>query len=111
MWIVFIALVGFVAFATLAPVGLRPRTGHVVLERVAAFFVLGAVLTLALPRRPGWALAVVCLAAVGLELAQKLAPGRHARLPDALEKMAGGVSGVAVAVAVITVAGWWRARR
>ncbi len=97
-------------FATLAPAGLRPRTGHAALERFAAFLALGALLTWALPRRPGWAFALVCLAATALELAQKLAPGRHARLHDALEKMAGGVSGVVLAAALIAAARWWRAR-
>ncbi len=105
------ALVAFVIFATLAPAGLRPQTGHVRLERFAAFFLLGALLTLAIPRRPWWALAAVCLAAVLLEYAQVLAPGRHARLNDALEKAAGGSSGVAAAVALAATVGWFRRGR
>ncbi|MBN8968237.1 MAG: VanZ family protein [Rhizobiales bacterium] len=87
----------FIVFATLSPAGLRPQVAAAGLERLAAFAVTGLFFGLAYPRR--WALVVglvLCSACV-LELAQVIAPGRHARLPDLLVKLAGGAAGILAA--------------
>jgi VanZ family protein len=87
-----------IAFVTLSPIDLRPHTGHDIAERALAFSALGAAFGVGYPRRPGFAIAITCAAAVGLEMAQVLAPGRHARLFDAGEKLVGGLVGVAIAI-------------
>ena len=79
---------------TLGPVGLRPQLGHPSMERFAAYIALGAAYSVAYPRHRPWvALAVVC-GALGLEFGQLFVPGRDARIPDAMVKAAGAVSGV-----------------
>jgi len=93
-WLLLVAI----AFVTLSPIDLRPQTGHDTAERVLAFAALGAAFGVGYPRRLGFAVAVTCVAAAGLEMAQLLAPGRHARLLDAGEKLAGGLVGVAIAI-------------
>jgi VanZ family protein len=93
-------LLGLICFATFAPVGLRPRTGHVILERFAAFFALGGSLAFSYPRRPLPTAAVIVAIATGSEALQLLIPTRDARIVDALEKGLGGLAGV-VAVTVI----------
>jgi hypothetical protein len=84
-----------IAFVTLCPIGLRPHFANADQERFAGFLVLGALLARAAGRRGLAATAAVLLLAFGLELAQGLAPGRHAALSDALVKALGGVLGVA----------------
>jgi hypothetical protein len=88
-----------VAF-TLGPVACRPQFGHPQLERFAAFFVLGVCWGAAFHRRPLRVLAGLTLGAVGLELAQALAPGRDAAAPDALAKVCGAAAGVAAVVLI-----------
>jgi VanZ family protein len=97
----FWALIGVIAFVTLCPIQYRPVTGHVVSERFGAFLLLGLALRLATPRRSLAAVGVVGLIAGGLEAAQALVPGRHGHLIDAMEKFAGGVSGVILASLLI----------
>lgn len=92
------ALLGAIAFVTLSPIDLRPDTGHAVAERIFAFAALGAAFGVGYPRRLPFAIAVTFAASLGLEAAQLLAPGRHARLIDASEKLAGGLVGVTLAV-------------
>ena len=96
-WILLAAL----AFVTLSPISLRPQTGHVLLERFLAFAALGATFGIGYPRRMPFAIAVTVLAAIGLEAAQLLVPGRHARIIDAGEKLAGGLVGLAIAAACL----------
>ncbi|HEY8002901.1 MAG TPA: hypothetical protein VIE16_01670 [Phenylobacterium sp.] len=91
-----LALAG-VAFVTLCPIGLRPHLAGADKERFAAFLVLGALFGRAAGRRGLAATAAVVLLAFALELAQGLAPGRHAASSDALVKALGGVTGVAAA--------------
>ena len=95
------ALVAFIVFATLGPQSLRPHLGDPELERFGAYFVTAVAFVLAYPRRP-WtiALAAVVVAAF-LELGQLFVPGRDAGLPDAVAKALGGVSGAAVATAIL----------
>ena len=101
-WILLAAL----AFVTVSPISLRPQTGHVFLERFLAFAALGAAFGVGYPRRMPFAVAVTVLAAIGLEAAQLLVPGRHARVIDAGEKLAGGLVGLAIAAAFLALT--WR---
>ena len=96
-------LLAAITFVTLSPIDLRPQTGHVVPERVLAFAALGVAFGLGYPRRLPFAAAVTLGAAVCLEMAQLLAPGRHARLMDAGEKVVGGMIGMALAVLWLTL--------
>jgi VanZ family protein len=87
-----------ICFVTLSNAHLRPyifRTGA--LDRVVGFAVLGFLLILAYPQRPGVIAILVIGAAVALELLQLVTPDRDARLIDAAEKMAGGMIGMASA--------------
>jgi len=95
--IAFWTLVGIIAFATLCPIEYRPVTGHVILERFGAYLLLGLTLRLTTLRQPLKAIAIVGLIAGGLEAAQRLIPGRDGHLIDAVEKFAGGVTGVLLA--------------
>jgi VanZ family protein len=106
-WILLAAL----AFVTLSPISLRPETGHVFLERFLAFAALGATFGIGYPRRMRFAVAVTVLAAIGLEAAQLLMPGRHARIIDAGEKLAGGLTGLAIAAACLALLARTGARR
>ena len=99
-WLILAAI----AFSTFSPIQLRPQTGHVVLERVLAFAALGAAFGVGYPRRLALAAGVTVLAAIGLEAGQLLIPGRHARLIDAGEKLAGGMIGLAIAAAALALA-------
>jgi hypothetical protein len=84
-----------IAFVTLCPIGLRPHLAGANVERMAAYVVLGAMISRAAGRRGLAATALVMALAFGLEAAQQFAPGRHAHLADAVVKAFGGVSGVA----------------
>ena len=87
--------VAAIAFVTLCPVALRPHLANAGVERLAAFALLGALISRAAGRDAMGATAAVMVLAFGLEAAQRLAPGRHAELADAVVKAFGGVSGVA----------------
>lgn len=90
-------LLAAIAFVTLSPIGLRPVTDAPPnVERAAAFAVLGAAFALGYPNRLGRVMVLVCAAAVGLEALQYVAAGRHARIGDAVVKLAGGLVGVLV---------------
>jgi VanZ family protein len=71
-------------------------------EHLAAFAVFGALFCLAYPqRRVPTLLIVVIGSAASLELLQLLAPDRHARIIDAIEKIAGGILGVFAGRAIL----------
>jgi VanZ family protein len=89
-------LAAMVVVFTLGPVSDRPQFGHPQGERFGAFFALGLCWALAYPRRPWRVLAGLAIAAVLLEGAQALIPGRDPRLPDALAKIIGAAGGVAL---------------
>ena len=86
-----------IVFATLCPIGLRPHVASPNLERFVAYMALGGLVARACGRRALGATALVLLAAIGLEAAQALVPGRHAALSDAVVKSLGGVLGCAAA--------------
>ncbi|MBN9436374.1 VanZ family protein [Bosea sp. (in: a-proteobacteria)] len=88
-------LLGFIVFATLSSLEMRPRISHSAhFERFAAFWLLGFLFAAFHPRRIGTVLLFVAGVAVGLELVQLVSADRHARLGDLLVKIAGGVCGV-----------------
>jgi VanZ family protein len=96
------ALLAFIAYATISPIQDRPTLPtSTSFEHLAAFAVLGALFSLAYPRQVALVCLIVLGSAVLLELLQLLTPDRHGRVPDAIEKMAGGVVGIVVARAIL----------
>ncbi|TPW31327.1 VanZ family protein [Pararhizobium mangrovi] len=88
--------------ATVSPISLRPSLGFGAdVDRAFGFFVAGLVTALVTPRR-SWSLvaAAFVAGAVGLELLQFVAIGRHPRLHDAAIKACAGVLGVGIATLV-----------
>lgn len=100
------SMLGLIAVWTLGPLSYRPRMAPPQLERFGAYFVLGALFSVAYDRPRVVAVALSILA-IGLELGQFLAPGRDAGLPDAVAKVLGAVAGVAL----IAVGRAWLTRR
>jgi VanZ family protein len=96
-------LLAAITFVTISPINLRPETGHAFLERFLTFAALGATFGIGYRRQMPFAAAVTIVAAIGLEAVQLLAPGRHARVVDAAEKVAGGLVGLVVAAAWLAV--------
>lgn len=92
-WAILLAIV----FATLSPIGLRPHAGNVGSERFLAFAAVGLLFGVAYPRHLWLVALMVSGVAVGLEVLQHLTPDRHGRIPDALEKLAGGFAGAGLA--------------
>ena len=90
--------VAVVVFATLSPIGARPHLAHMgpQLERFIAYLVAAAALATAYPSRKGVILLCIVAGAAGLEIAQHFEASRHARALDAVVKIMGGVSGLAV---------------
>lgn len=90
--------VAIVIVATLSPIGARPHIAHLgpQIERFAAYLVAAAALATAYPARKGVILLCIVAGAAGLELAQHFEASRHARALDALVKIMGGLTGLAV---------------
>jgi glycopeptide antibiotics resistance protein len=89
---------GYIAYVTLSPIGLRPVATHnPAYERFAAYTILGVLFGLAYPRRIWMVLGVVVGAAIGLEGLQYLTPDRHGQLADLIEKASGGLFGALIA--------------
>jgi hypothetical protein len=89
------ALLALIACATISPIQDRPTLlTSSSFEHLAAFAVLGTLFYLAYPRRIAFVCLIVLGSAVVLELLQQLTPDRHGRIPDALEKIAGGAAGI-----------------
>jgi VanZ family protein len=97
-FVAFVILLGIIAFATLSPIGLRPKTGHVHLERFLAYALLGGSLSLAFPERIRTALITLICIACGLEFLQTFVATRDGRFPDAMEKSAGAIAGAWLAL-------------
>jgi hypothetical protein len=101
----------FIIYATLSSIDKRPeligvgfyKAFFTLVERFGAYALLGLLFYLAYPRK----FASVCLlvfgSAVILELLQILVPDRDARVLDALEKLAGGASGILAARAFLAM--------
>jgi len=89
------AVLIFIIYATISPIGDRPTLpAPTTFQHLAAFGALGALFCLAYPRQ----IALVCLIVLGsaltLELMQMLTPDRHGRVQDAIEKISGGAAGI-----------------
>ena len=97
------SLAAFIVFATLGPQSLRPHLGPAQLERFGAYFVTTAAFVAAYPSRPRLIGMAGVAAAVLLELAQALAPGRDPGVPDAIAKALGALAGVAASVGLLIV--------
>ncbi len=91
------ALLAFITYATVSPIQARPMSPFPAsIEHFAAFAALGMLFCLAYPKHRALACALVFGSAVLLEIAQLLTPDRHARLADALQKLAAGAFGIGV---------------
>ncbi|MDB5656292.1 MAG: hypothetical protein JWQ94_3905 [Tardiphaga sp.] len=91
------AIMAFIVFATLSPIGLRPHLEDVSVERFGAFACAGVLFGLAYPKRLWLVLTLVGATAFGLEALQHLTPDRHGHLSDAVVKFIGGVAGIGAA--------------
>jgi hypothetical protein len=91
-WVTF----GLICFVTLSPIWLRPETGEPRLERFVAYAALGALFMVAYPRHFVRWVALLAIAAAGLEALQHLTPDRHGHVSDAMQKIVGGWAGCAV---------------
>ena len=105
----------FIARATLSSLPARPgltsnETDMIFfIERFGGYALLGGLFCLTYPHRITFVCLVVLGSAVVLELLQILVPDRDPRILDALEKSAGGVVGITIAMAVLTLSrrrGW-----
>jgi VanZ family protein len=95
-------LLAFIAYATISPIQDRPTLpASTSFEHLAAFAILGALFSLAYPQKVVLVCLIVLGSAVLLELLQLLTPDRHGRVPDAIEKIAGGVVGIVVGRAIL----------
>jgi len=96
------ALLVLIAFATISPIQYRPTLPiSSSFEHLAAFAVFGALFYLAYPRHIAFVCLIVLGSAVVLELVQQLSPDRHGRIPDAIEKIAGGAAGIVAGRAIL----------
>ena len=96
------ALLTLIVYATISPIHARPMLfASTSLEHFAAFAVLAALFCFAYPRH----IALVCLLVLGsallLEFMQLLTPDRHARIQDAIAKMAAGSAGLVTGRAIL----------
>ncbi|MET3925048.1 hypothetical protein [Devosia sp. 2618] len=96
----------FIAFATLSPIGLRPRSLMPVdLERAMAFLLVGALFAAAYPRHIWWTAIALAITIFGLEWLQNLRPDRHARDADAIFKLIGAGAGLCLGWVMAKLAG------
>ena len=100
-------IVAAVTFATLSPIRERPGVATPHLEHFVAFCLMGLAFGIANPRKWKLVASAVVGAAIGLEIAQLFTPDRHARIIDALTKVAGGMTGVLLALASATILRSW----
>lgn len=92
--------VGFVyaIYFRLSPFLMQPAMQtYAHFEHVIAFAILGALFGFAYPRHLLLVCCIVLGAAALLEVLQTTTPDRHGTWVDALEKMAGGAAGIALA--------------
>ena len=86
-----------IAFSTLSPIGLRPKTGYPDEERFLAFFMGGACLAIGYPRYRCRVSLGVVIGGSFLEAAQLFIPGRDAHVHHAVVKIIGGLAGLTFA--------------
>ncbi len=98
------ASLAFVIYATLSPIGDRPHVGNFHYERFGAFGVVGLLFGLAYPHRT-FVIVIVVLGSVAvLEALQLLTPDRDGAILDVVEKMSGGIAGIATAKLIAVLA-------
>ena len=102
----FLVVLTVIVYATVVPISMRPNSGHLHPERMLAYCALGGTMAVGFPRRLAWVVVAVVLVAFGLELLQVFIPTRDGRLPDAMEKCAGGLVGAAAGWAVNKLISW-----
>ena len=92
--------VGFIIYATLVPLGMRPTAGEIGpdYERFASYAVTAALMVLAYPQHPVRVGLMVSAIAVLLEISQLAIPDRDARVADAVVKITGGLAGLVVSL-------------
>jgi VanZ family protein len=109
------ALIAVIAYATLTHVGLvysiyfklapflmyMKMSEYAAAEHLAAFALLGALFSVAYPKRVVMVYCLVFGSAIALELMQTLTPDRHGTVLDAIQKIAGGAFGIFAAKAVL----------
>jgi VanZ family protein len=94
----------FVAYATISPIQARPIISRSAdLEHIAAFAILGGLFCLGYPQRIVLVCWIVFGSAIIFELMQILTPDRHPALLDVIEKIAGGVAGIAMARVILAM--------
>ena len=93
-WLLLVAIIAL----TLVPADLRPTTPlPLEVERALAFAILAFVFTFAYARHWLLVLALICVGAVVLELAQYLVPTRDPSVVDAIVKVVGAIAGTVAA--------------
>jgi VanZ family protein len=98
-----LARVNFVydIYYKLAPLVMRPEMStYAHFVHVLAFLLLGALFSVAYPRRTLLVCALVFGAAILLEILQTITPDRHGTIIDAAEKMIGGGIGILLSKAI-----------
>ena len=99
--------IALVIALTIGPVGAREMSPVApVWDRSVAYAVIGFLLMLSFPRHPWRVVLGMLVMIVGLEVAQEVLPGRHARIVDVVEKSVGAGLGAAVAAGAL-----WAVRR
>ena len=106
--VICLLLIGYATLTSLSgrPVllGRHESLKVVVFERFVAYLILGALLSWLFPGRTILTCAIVVGVAISLELLQELRPDRDPAVMDALEKAAGGITGV-------LMSRWYQLRR
>ncbi len=96
------AVLIFIVYATISPIGDRPSMpASTTFQHLAAFAALGALFCLAYPRQIPLVCLIVLGSALSLELMQMLTPDRHGRVQDAIEKISGGAAGILAGRAIL----------
>lgn len=89
------AVLAFIIFATVSPIGLRPADALPVnLDRALAFLVATALFVVAYPRQALFCGALMVASSALIETLQLLSPTRHAHVEDALVKACGALVGL-----------------
>jgi VanZ family protein len=101
----------FIIYATLTSINARPELMRdetavvVVIERFGAYALLGFLFCVAYRNHIRLVCFLVFGTAVALEILQLFAPGRDARVIDAIEKLSGGGAGILTATTLLLLIG------
>jgi hypothetical protein len=92
-------------YLRLSPLLFRPdRVTYGFIVHILAFAALGALFTLAYPRRVVLVCSLVFGSAIAFEAMQTLTQDRHGTVIDVLEKLSGGLAGIALGRAASRIA-------